>query len=184
MRIVGGKFKGFRFNPPKGFPSRPTTNFAKEALFNILEHKTMIPGAKVLDLCAGTGNVSFEFISRGAESVTAVDKHFKCVQFMNVLAKKFEVEKEVLIIKSDVLRFLAKHNADYDIIFCDPPFAEGFHEEIVKLIQENGNLSEDGILIVEHGQESDLSHLQGFVELRKYGSVYFSIFEYYDPSQD
>lgn len=179
MRLVGGKFKGFRFNPPKGFPSRPTTNFAKEALFNILENKTMISGARVLDLCAGTGNISFEFISRGAEMVTAVDKHFKCVKFMNVLAEKFEVTEQTHIVKSDVLRFLAHHNTVYDVIFCDPPFAEGFHEEIVKKIQENGNLAEDGILIIEHGQECNLSHLLGFLELRKYGSVYFSIFEYH-----
>ncbi|MCC5923978.1 MAG: RsmD family RNA methyltransferase [Crocinitomicaceae bacterium] len=179
MRIVGGRFKGFRFNPPKGFPSRPTTNYAKEALFNILEHKTMIPGARVLDLCAGTGNISFEFISRGAESVTAVDKHFKCIKFINFLAKKFEVEDEIRIVKSDVLRFLLQHMIKYDIIFCDPPFAEGFHEQIVRTIQENGNLTEDGILIIEHGQECSLDHIKGFLELRKYGSVYFSIFEYH-----
>ena len=121
MRIISGKYKGIRFNPPKNFPSRPTTDQAKEALFNMVNNWYYIEDLKILDLFSGTGNISLEFASRGAENITAVEKNSHVVRYCEKLMKKFEVT-EVNLIRSDVFEFLNKHSQQYELIFADPPY--------------------------------------------------------------
>lgn len=178
MRIISGKLKSFRFSPPKGFPSRPTTDFAKEALFNVLEHRFSLYDLEILDLFAGTGSISLEFASREAGNITTIEKDFRCVKFIQGLTKKYQVDKEVSILKSDVISFLQKTTVQYDIIFADPPFADKIHETIVSIIKERALLTEIGLLIIEHGQETKLEQLEGFQETKRYGGVYFSFFKF------
>lgn len=178
MRIVSGKLKSFRFNPPKGFPSRPTTNFAKEALFNVLQHRIAMYDLDILDLYAGTGNISFEFASREAGYIDAVDNNFKCCKFIQTLALKYKVEDEVNVIKSDAIKFLNTSHKTYDLIFCDPPFKMDVHEEIIEIIKERKLLNENGLLIIEHGRETNLSKIKGFNDAKNYGGVIFSFFTF------
>lgn len=177
MRIISGNLKSIRFQPPKGFTSRPTTDFAKEALFNVLEHRMSLINLEILDLCAGTGSISFEFASREAGTITAVDSNFKSVQYINSCAKKYEVDDLIIAVKSDVLKFVSKTPYTFDLIFADPPFDSKIHEELVKVITERKLLNKGGLLIVEHGRQTDLTHLTGYESTRKYGSVQFSFFK-------
>lgn len=176
MRIISGRLKSFRFNPPKGFNSRPTTDFAKESLFNLLSHRMSLVDLDILDLCAGTGNISFEFASREAGRITAVDSNFKCVRFINMMAKKYEVGEDLSVIKSDAVKYLKATPNNYDLIFADPPFDRDFHKDIVRTVFEEGVLNENGLLIIEHGRDTVLTELPNFIEMRKYGSVHFSFF--------
>lgn len=175
MRVVGGKYKGRRFDPPKKFPSRPTTDFAKEAFFNILESKYYIEDLEVLDLFAGTGNISLEFISRGAKRVLSVDKHPVC---FNYILKTIEELQEPgwRCVKRDVKAFCEQPVEQFDLIFADPPFSMKEIEQLPDLILNSGLLREDGVLIIEHGQEytPDRTHL---TDTRNYGGVNFSFFE-------
>ncbi|MGV3631536.1 MAG: RsmD family RNA methyltransferase [Bacteroidota bacterium] len=177
MRIIRGNLKSRRFSTPKNFPSRPTTDFAKEGLFNILEHQFSLQDLEILDLCAGTGNISFEFASREAGRITSVDTNYNCVRFIQNMVKEHALEKEIQVIKSDVRDFLRKTDKQFDLIFADPPYDVNFHAEIVKLIFENKRLAEDGICIIEHGRQTDLSQLPNFTEKRNFGNVHFSFFK-------
>lgn len=176
MRIISGRLKSFRFAPPKGFNSRPTTDFAKESLFNLLTHRLSLVDLEILDLCAGTGNVSFEFASREAGNITAVDSNFKCIRFINMMAKKYEVNNSLSVVKSDAVKFLKATPKTFDIIFADPPFDRDFHKDIVTVAFELEKLNDNGILIIEHGKDTKLEELPNFIEMRKYGGVYFSFF--------
>lgn len=174
MRIISGKYKGKRITAPKAIKARPTTDFAKEALFNILTNGNPIEGTKVLDLFSGTGNIAFEFASRGAKKVTAVDIANQSVRFIMKTAK--ELDLSIWVIKNDVFRFLPKHFDTYDIIFADPPYNHDKIADIPKLVFQNNLLDQNGILIVEHGDETDLSKAENFREKRTYGRVNFSFF--------
>ena len=178
MRIVSGKFKGRRITPPKNLPVRPTTDLSKEALFNILNHQFSFHELNVLDLFAGTGNISYEFASRGAEPITCVDADLGCVNFIKKTAQEFDMD--ITAIKSDVYKFLERSKVKYDIIFADPPY--GFSQEefdkIYQLIFENELLQEDGLLIIEHSTQTKMEHLEHFSNSRKYGGSVFSFFEY------
>ena len=176
MRIIRGKYKTRRFKVAKSFPSRPTTDFAKEGLFNIIENQYDIDELKVLDLCSGTGNIAIEFLSRDAIHVTAVDSNYNCIKNLKKIAKDLDCESDLDIIKSDVLKYLPKVDAKFDLIFSDPPFAYEKHEEIVKLVFDRGLLEENGILIIEHGRETNLENITHFQNMRKYGNVMFSFF--------
>lgn len=176
MRIIRGILKTKKVTVPKKFPSRPTTDFAKEGLFNILENRIDLIDLNILDLCAGTGNISFELISREAGVLTAVDSNFHCIRHINKLAKEFEVDHLITPIKSDVVQFLNKTGAQYDIIFADPPYEATFHEEINKLVFDRNLLTSNGFLIIEHGKRQDLSTLPNFQSARSYGNVVFSFF--------
>ena len=176
MRIISGNHKGKRILAPKNLSARPTTDMAKEALFNILNNVVYFEGLEVLDLFAGTGNISYEFASRGAAQITAVDRDSKCVSFIAKTTKSLDFP--IKTIKSDVFGFLKKINTSFDIIFADPPYNMS-HEEffkIVHLVFERGLLSEDGILILEHSKHTDLSTAVKFKESRKYGGSMFSFF--------
>lgn len=177
MRIIRGKLKTKRVTVPKSFPSRPTTDFAKEGLFNMLENRMDFSNLRILDLCAGTGNISFEFISREAGTVTAVDSNFNCVRHIRNLAKSFEIEKEIAVVQSDIIKLLGSTEAKYDIIFTDPPYEFPKYDEIVNLVFERDLLNEEGVLIIEHGKRTDLSVLPHFELARTYGNIVFSFFE-------
>lgn len=178
MRIVSGKFKGRRITAPKNLPVRPTTDLSKEALFNILNHQFSFHELKVLDLFAGTGNISYEFASRGAEPITCVDADFGCVNFIKKTAQEFDMD--ITAIKSDVYKFLERSKVKYDIIFADPPydFSQEQFDKIYQLIFENELLEDDGLLIIEHSTQTKMEHLEHFSNSRKYGGSIFSFFEY------
>lgn len=177
MRIVSGTHKGKRITAPKNLPVRPTTDMAKEALFNILNHRVEFEDISVLDLFAGTGNISFEFASRGTTKITCVDAHYGCVKFIKQTAENLSFP--IATIKSDVYKYLDKAVGSYDLIFADPPYdfeVEQF-ESLVGKIFRNNLLSSDGIFIIEHPKQTDLSGIPEFQEFRKYGGSQFSFFK-------
>lgn len=177
MRIISGKYKGKRLIAPKSLPVRPTTDFAKEGLFNILNNHFNFADLRVLDLFAGTGNMSFEFASRGAADITAVDSFYGCVKYIKQTADILEMP--ITAVKTDALKFLGVSNNPYNIIFCDPPydFDSDALSKIVELVFANELLLEDGWLILEHGKHTDCSEIEHFREFRRYGSSVFSFFE-------
>lgn len=177
MRIISGKYKGRRITAPKNLPVRPTTDMAKEALFNILNNHFYFEEISVIDLFSGTGNISYEFASRGTKEIYAIDKHFGCTKFVYDTAKTFDFS--INSYKSDVYKFLEKTPLKADIIFADPPY--DFEKEkfiqIVDLIFENNILNEEGLLIIEHSKHTDLSDHSNFEYSKKYGGNVFSFFE-------
>lgn len=177
MRIISGKYKGRRIFPPKNLPVRPTTDMSKEALFNVLNNYFSFDGLKVLDLFAGTGNISFEFASRGSDNITCVDGDFGCVKFIKEIASEYDFS--IAAIKSDVFKFLEKNNNSYDIIFADPPYAldQATFEKIVLLVFDKEMLREDGMMIIEHSKYTKLDHMIHFSFKKSYGGSIFSFFE-------
>lgn len=177
MRIISGKFKARRIIAPKKLPVRPTTDMAKEALFNILNHRYYFHEISVLDLFAGTGNISYEFASRGTESIIAVDQNFHCTKFIGKTAEEFQMP--IQVIKAEVFGFLEKTKQTQTIIFADPPY-ELNHEKflkIIKLVFEKQLLKPEGILIIEHSKQTDLSQYPQFSEVKGYGGNRFSFFK-------
>lgn len=176
MRIISGSHKGRRISAPKNLPVRPTTDRAKEALFNILGHRIDLDESKALDLFAGIGSITLELISRGCSDVTAVDKHRDCVNFIDQTARELGMEG-LRAIRSDVFVFTQRTPEKYDLIFADPPYDLMRSDELVKNVIDRKLLNDGGLLIVEHSDQEDLSALPGFEEHRRYGHVNFSIFE-------
>lgn len=176
MRIVSGIHKGRRINAPHNLPVRPTTDFAKEALFNILNNNYHFSNLSVLDLFSGTGNISFEFASRGAENIIAVDSHANCLKFITKVAK--DLEMPISTVKSDVFKYLSITSQISDIIFADPPynFEEESLQNLVNIVFERSLLKDNGNLIIEHSKKMELSHLSHFLVSRKYGNSIFSFF--------
>jgi len=177
MRIISGIHKGRRIHAPNNLPVRPTTDRAKEALFNILNHQMYFENLKVLDLFAGTGNISYEFISRGVHQATCVDKNMKCIRFIEQTANALEANIEA--IQTDVISFLSQHRSTYDIIFADPPYDSDFEifESMITLILSKNLLHDGGLLILEHSKQTDLSSLPKYSDSRVYGSCVFSFFK-------
>jgi 16S rRNA (guanine(966)-N(2))-methyltransferase RsmD len=149
---------------------------AKESLFNILENHVDFEDITVLDLFAGTGNISYELVSRGCPRVTAVDENNNCIKFIRETAAKLNME-ELLAIRSDVFRFIPMHKVKYDLIFADPPYDSQHYDLLVSLIFEHNLLKEDGMLVVEHNKFIDFKDHPRFVEQRRYGKVNFSFFK-------
>ena len=176
MRIIGGKHKGKKLYPPKSLPVRPTTDFAKEGLFNVLRNRINIDGLTILDLCAGTGNMTFEFASRGAESILAVDLSFSCVKYIKQLATELGYEN-IRSVKSDVFGFAKKLTGQYDLIFADPPYALEGVEKLPDLLLEKSILTNDGFLILEHGKQHKFEEHPQFLFSKTYGNVNFTFFE-------
>jgi len=176
MRIISGKHKGKRILAPKKLPVRPTTDMAKEALFNILNNNYHFQDISFIDLFAGTGNISFEFASRGTRELVAVDANYGCVKFIDKVSN--ELDLGISTIKSDVFSFLGKSKLKSDIIFADPPYdlSDEDFARIPELIFKNNLLNEGGVLIIEHSKHTDLSHLEHFTNLRRYGGSVFSFF--------
>jgi 16S rRNA (guanine(966)-N(2))-methyltransferase RsmD len=178
MRIISGKYKGRRINPPKGLPVRPTTDMSKEALFNVLNNHFSFEGLKVLDLFAGTGNISYEFASRGSSPITSVDGDFGCVKFIKQTAAEYDFP--IAATKSDVFKFLERNNATFDIVFADPPYGldQTTFEKIVLLIFEKNTLSEEGMMVIEHSKYTKLNHMPHFSFQKSYGGSIFTFFEF------
>jgi len=176
MRIIGGTLKGLRLNPPKNLPVRPTTDLAKEALFNILQNQIDFEDIKVLDLFSGTGNISMEFASRGAEEVVSVDRSIHCVHYLKDTASQHGLTG-IKVFKDDVFKYLQLETEQFDLVFADPPYDLNQIPEIPKIIFEKKLLRTDGLLIVEHQSMQNLSNHPAFVEHRTYGHSSFSFFK-------
>lgn len=173
MRIVGGKYKGRIFHPGKSFKARPTTDFAKENLFNILENRLDWENIDALDLFAGTGSISYELISRGCSYVTSVEMNFRHYLFIEEIRNLLGIDN-MMVRREDAFRFIQKTNKKFDLIFADPPFDMKGFEDIAVKVMEAGILKPGGIFILEHNKFQDFSQLPGFLEIRTYGSVHFS----------
>lgn len=176
MRIISGKHKGKRLLAPKKLPVRPTTDFAKEALFNILNNQIAFKEVSFLDLFSGTGNISFEFASRGCTNQIAVDENFGCIQFIKKTSELLDFNIQAL--KVDVFSFLEKNSQKFDIIFADPPYAmeSTQFEKIADLVFKNNLLNNEGMLIIEHSKHTQLNTIKNHKESRRYGSSVFSFF--------
>jgi 16S rRNA (guanine(966)-N(2))-methyltransferase RsmD len=177
MRIISGKHKGRRLHAPKSLPVRPTTDMAKESLFNIINNNYYFEDLQVLDLFSGTGNISYEFASRGTEEITAVDQHYGCIKYINEICEEFDFS--INTIKSDVYKFIEKTKIQADIIFADPPynFTDENFAKIATIVFDNNLLKENGMLIIEHSKQTKLSNHPNFTQEKRYGGNVFSIFE-------
>ncbi len=177
MRIISGKLKGRRLIAPKNLLVRPTTGFAKEALFNLLDNDYYFNAISVIDLFSGTGNISYEFASRNTKNITAVDINYNCIKYIYDTSKNLNLN--INICKSDVYKFLEKTKLQADIIFADPPY--GFNVEkflkIIDLVIINKILIKNGTLIIEHSKHLDLSNHQNFIKSKRYSSNIFSFFK-------
>ena len=182
MRIISGKYKRRRFDVPKNIKARPTTDFARENLFNVLNNQIDFEEIKALDLFAGTGAISFELLSRGAAQVVSVEKHSTQYDFIKKVSRELK-DDNILPIKGDVFRFIASSREKFDFIFADPPYDLPELEQIPDLIFKAGLLKEDGLFILEHSKKNDFSDMPQFEELRTYGSVNFSFFRL-KPEED
>lgn len=175
MRIISGKHRGKIIKAPVKLPVRPTTDIAKESLFNILMNWYNLSDVTVLDLFAGTGNLSYEFASRGAERVVSVDIHQGCVKFIEKTAQELGYS-EIEVLKGDALRYAQRTLNRFDIIVADPPYDWEGHNELIEAVLSKGLLNKDGVFILEHGQEHDFSEHPDILDTRRYGSVHFAIF--------
>lgn len=180
MRIISGSFRGKRINAPANLPVRPTTDFAKEALFNVLNNQFYIDEISVLDLFSGIGSISLEFASRGSQRVVSVDQDTGCIKFLAETVKELKMEDKVSIHKYDVFQFLKRNTqGSFDVVFADPPFSFET-EDYLKLIDlaiENEWLKPEGQMVVEHSKSHKFESHPNFIQTRKYGNVNFSFFE-------
>lgn len=176
MRIISGIHKGKRINPPQNLPVRPTTDFAKEGLFNILNNTIYFDEITVLDLFAGTGSISFEFASRQAKQITSVDSNYHCTEFIRTMAKELQYDT-LRPIKTNVFTFLSGTKNTFDLIFADPPYDLADIEQLPELVFENRLLNKNGIFILEHSKKNIFKEYPHFTEHRKYGNVNFSFFK-------
>ena len=176
MRIITGRYKGRHFDIPRTFKARPTTDFAKENIFNVLTQYVDFDGATALDLFSGTGSISLELLSRGCQQVVSVEMDRDHHRFIQDCLKKLDT-KACIPIRGDVFRFLKSCKQQYDFIFADPPYALKELPQLPDLILEKQLLTPDGLFVLEHGKDYDFSQHPHFVEHRSYGSVNFSLFK-------
>lgn len=176
MRIIGGKYGGRIIPSHKNLPARPTTDRTKEALFNTLEHQLDWEDVQVLDLFAGTGNISLECWSRGAQKVYSVERDRKCIQSIKKAFSLLGIPMDH-IIQADVKKFVQKSILTFDLIFMDPPYGMDGQEDLIQAIISGNLLDNEGLLVVEHMTQRDFSSQQGFMRTRKYGSSSLSFFE-------
>ena len=175
MRIITGRYKGRHFDIPRSFKARPTTDFAKENIFNVLTQYVDFDGATALDLFSGTGSISLELLSRGCQQVVSVEMDRDHHRFIQDCLKKLDT-KACIPIRGDVFRFLKSCKQQYDFIFADPPYALKKLPEIPDLVIGRQLLKDGGIFVFEHGKDYDFSNHPHFLEHRSYGSVNFSLF--------
>jgi N6-adenine-specific methylase len=176
MRIIGGELGGRRINPPAKMPyTRPTTDIAKEGLFNVIENNLEIASLKTLDLFGGTGSISYELASRGAAHCTIVEKDTSMYEFIKKTAASLQLEN-FSIVKMDVFKFIAQCNDTFDFIFAGPPYALGAIDELPKKIVEKNLLNPNGWFVLEHTPRNNYEKFPLFVTARNYGTTIFSIF--------
>lgn len=176
MRIIGGKLRGRTIPLPEGYAARPTTDFAKEGLFNILDNEYEFEGLKVLDLFGGAGSIAFEFASRGAGMVYSVEMSPVNAQFIRSQAARFGL-KNVTVVHHNVFDFLPLCTEKFDIVFADPPYALEGLASIPDKVLSSGILHSDRYFILEHPAEFSFKEHPNFVKERKYGNVHFTFFE-------
>ena len=176
MRIISGSYKNRRINFNR-LQARPTTDFAKESLFNLLNNDYDLNEISVLDLFAGSGNISYEFASRGSKQITAIENNPKCVSFIKTIKLKLAIN-QLEIILSSVLKYLKKTNNTYDVIFADPPYSykQEQYNEILNIVSSTNILNRNGTLIIEHSKFITFDNHSWFFVKKKYGSVYFTFF--------
>jgi len=175
VRIIGGQFKRRNIVAPGNLPVRPTTDFAKEALFAILNNYFYFDEITVLDLFSGTGNISYEFASREAKEVVSVDIHPSCINFIRSTAQALPLEN-IRVIKADVFKFLESCRMQFDVIFADPPYDSDKIELIPGLVFDHNLLAPEGMLLIEHSSRISFEGQKYFFQERKYGKVHFSMF--------
>ncbi|MDR0863816.1 MAG: RsmD family RNA methyltransferase [Candidatus Symbiothrix sp.] len=175
MRIISGKYKSRRFDVPKSFKARPTTDFAKENLFNVIANLIDLENTVALDLFAGTGSISFELLSHGCKEVVCVEKDPAHYAFIKKVKAELKDDRLVTI-KGDAFKFIESCKQSFDFIFADPPYALKELDRIPKMILSNELMKEDGVFVMEHPKEYDFSTLPCFSQKRVYGAVNFSIF--------
>ncbi len=175
MRIISGHHRGKRITAPSKLPVRPTTDYGKESLFNILMNWFDLSDVNVLDLFSGTGNLTYEFGSRGATKVTAVDINGACVRFIEKTIDSLGYD-QVRVLRGDALKYAERTLDKYDIIVADPPYDWDGHEALVNAVLSRGLLNENGVFVLEHGPENEFTDHPDVLQNRKYGSVHFAIF--------
>lgn len=175
MRIISGQYKGRTIDPPRNLRARPTTDFAKENLFNVLENRIDFESCDVLDLFAGTGSISYEFASRGARSVTSVEINGVHYGFIRETAARLGI-RNLYAVKANVFLYLKACRKQFDLIFSDAPYDLEGSEQVIDLVLKGGLLREGGVLIFEHSKGKDFSAHPNFWQHRSYGSVQFSLF--------
>ncbi len=176
MRIITGIYKGRHFDIPRTFKARPTTDFAKENIFNVVNGYMDLDGANALDLFSGTGSISLELLSRGCSRVVSVEADRDHARFISQCMKKIGADNDVLI-RGDVFRFLKSCHEQFDFIFADPPYALEQLPTIPDLIFEHNLLKDGGLFVFEHGKQYDFSENAHFQDHRSYGSVNFTLFQ-------
>jgi len=175
LRIIGGRYKGRRINPPSNFQARPTTDFAREGLFNILNNRVEFESINVLDLFSGTGSISYEFASRGAATVHLVETNPRHIAGIKKILKELDLQN-VRPIHIDVRAYLKTCTAKYDIVFADPPYELSWLKELPDLVTKAGVIKADGFFILEHPRDLNFDSHKLFFEHRNYGGVNFSFF--------
>jgi len=178
VRIIGGSLKGRRFSPPRHFKGRPTTDFGREGLFNLLRSRLDLDGLDALDLFAGSGAVSYELASRGAVSVTAIEQDGGACRYIQQQARDFGFDG-IRVVRADAFAFLQRAMTQFDLVFADPPYTDPRLETLPDLVREGGLVTQGGLFVLEHGDRCDFSEVDGFVEMRKYGHVHFSFFDFH-----
>ena len=177
MRVIGGVLKGRRFSPPRQFKGRPTTDFGREGLFNLLRSRIDLEGLEALDLFAGSGAVSFELASRGAVSVVSVERDAAACRYIQKQAQDFGLDA-IRVLRADAFAFLGRAVTQFDLVFADPPYTEPKLEELPDMVRQAGLVAKGGLFVLEHGDRRNFSEADGFVEMRKYGHVHFSFFDF------
>ena len=175
MRIITGKYKGRHFDIPRTFKARPTTDFAKENIFNVLTQHIDFDGCEALDLFSGTGSISLELLSRGCQRVVSIELDRDHHRFIQQCLQKLG-DHDCIPIRGDVFRFLKSCHQQFDFIFADPPYALKELPQIPDLIFQKSLLKPEGIFVFEHGEKHDFSQHAHFLDHRQYGSVNFTLF--------
>lgn len=176
MRIISGIHRGMQINAPAALSVRPTTDYAKTGLFNILNNRFDFSEVRALDLYSGTGSLTYELLSRGTAEVTAVDNDAKAIAFIKSMLVKIKGDKRATAVKADVLSYLKNSSGTFDIIIADPPYAITPATELNELIIQGNRLKPGGMFILEHAGTNKLPELPGFIECRVYGQVAFSFY--------
>lgn len=177
MRIISGKHRGKHFIAPNNLPVRPTTDYAKESFFNIVNNNFYFDDIKVLDLFAGTGSITYEFTSRGCTQITCVDQNIHCINFIKKMLEELKAD-QVKVVKNDVISFLKQTKEKYDLIFCDPPFDMPETTLLPTIVFERELLNPDGWLVVDHPDRIDFAKHPNVFDVRQYGQARFTFFSY------